>query len=270
MDIKMRYKGFRSKALTLSYDDGVYSDIEFINILNKYNIKATFNLNSGLFNKDGMYIRRLTKDEALKLYLDSGMEVAAHTATHLNLIDLDINAAKKEIVDDIKELSRLFNTDILGFAYPFGTYNDRLVDILKDCGIIYARTTEETNDFKIPTNFLKMSTTCRHKNPKLLELGKIYKELDSDEATLFTLWGHTYEFYKNDNFSLIEDFFKIIGNDPDIYYATNRDIVEYINAYKSLTVDKKKIINNTKVDLYLNIDGENVLLKHNTEITINN
>ena len=35
------------KALTLSYDDGVETDIELIRILDEYGILATFNLNSG-------------------------------------------------------------------------------------------------------------------------------------------------------------------------------------------------------------------------------
>ena len=33
------------KALTFSYDDGVTQDIRLIEIFNKYNLKATFNLN---------------------------------------------------------------------------------------------------------------------------------------------------------------------------------------------------------------------------------
>ena len=37
------------KALTFSFDDGVLQDKKIIDILNKYNLKATFNLNSGHF-----------------------------------------------------------------------------------------------------------------------------------------------------------------------------------------------------------------------------
>ena len=41
------------KALTLSYDDGVETDIELIRILDEYGILATFNLNSGWFAPEG-------------------------------------------------------------------------------------------------------------------------------------------------------------------------------------------------------------------------
>ena len=51
------FPGFKKRALTLSYDDGVMQDIRFIEILNKYNLKCTFNLNSELLGKPGILIR---------------------------------------------------------------------------------------------------------------------------------------------------------------------------------------------------------------------
>ena len=45
----MKLKDGKSKALTLSYDDGVVQDIRLIEILNKYGIKATFNINTGRY-----------------------------------------------------------------------------------------------------------------------------------------------------------------------------------------------------------------------------
>ena len=43
----------KTKAITLSYDDGTLQDIKFVESLNKYNLKATFNLNSSLFGLPG-------------------------------------------------------------------------------------------------------------------------------------------------------------------------------------------------------------------------
>ena len=45
----MRFPDFKPKALTVSYDDGVRQDKRLIEILQKYGLKRTFNLNSGLF-----------------------------------------------------------------------------------------------------------------------------------------------------------------------------------------------------------------------------
>ena len=76
------------KALTFSFDDGVVQDIKAIEILNKYGLKATFNLNSGLLSKtiahsNGMMVARVNKNDVAKIY--SGHEVAVHTINHPNL-----------------------------------------------------------------------------------------------------------------------------------------------------------------------------------------
>ena len=41
------------KYVTFSYDDGCRPDIRFTEILRKYNLKATFNLNSGFLGNRG-------------------------------------------------------------------------------------------------------------------------------------------------------------------------------------------------------------------------
>ena len=45
-------KGKR-KAFTLSYDDGIQQDRKLVTLLDTYHIKATFNLNPGLFGQRG-------------------------------------------------------------------------------------------------------------------------------------------------------------------------------------------------------------------------
>ena len=38
----------KRKAVTFSYDDGVTQDRQLVELLNRYGLKATFNLNSGI------------------------------------------------------------------------------------------------------------------------------------------------------------------------------------------------------------------------------
>ena len=63
----MRFPEGRAKALTFSYDDGVEQDIRFVELLNKYNMKGTFNLNGGLYAAEdkvypeGQVHRRMTE-----------------------------------------------------------------------------------------------------------------------------------------------------------------------------------------------------------------
>ena len=46
--IQKLYPGGKPKAFNISYDDGVLQDVRFVALLNKYGLKGTFNLNSGL------------------------------------------------------------------------------------------------------------------------------------------------------------------------------------------------------------------------------
>ena len=42
----------KNKAFTFSFDDGVLQDIRFIELINKYGLKCTFNLNSEFFGRE--------------------------------------------------------------------------------------------------------------------------------------------------------------------------------------------------------------------------
>ena len=55
--IKKLYPKGKSKAFNITYDDGVVQDIRLIELLNRYGLKCTFNLNSALLGKPGLLIR---------------------------------------------------------------------------------------------------------------------------------------------------------------------------------------------------------------------
>ena len=42
---------------------------------------------------------------------------------------------------------------------------------------------------------------------------------------MFYLWGHSYEFDEFDQWGLIEDFFKIISGQDDVFYGTNSEVL---------------------------------------------
>ena len=78
----------KEKALTLSYDDGVDTDVRFIELLEIFKIKCTFNLNSGCFmpegsvRPEGQVHFRLSESESKKVYNNPLCEVATHGVTH--------------------------------------------------------------------------------------------------------------------------------------------------------------------------------------------
>ena len=161
-----------SKILTFSFDDGNLDDVRLIEILNKYGLKGTFNLNSGSLTECSkwMYngekeVRHINYYEHSELY--NGHEIACHTYTHPHLEQLDGKTVYNEIALDKALLSHLFHCEIHGMAYPFGTFNDNVVRIVDKCGLVYSRAVYSTYDFSLPDNLLIWNPTCHFKNPKI-------------------------------------------------------------------------------------------------------
>lgn len=269
-NVKMKYPGFRDKALTLSYDDGCTSDIKMIEILDKYGIKCTFNINTMCFDsKEVDYPKgstgRMTKNKALELYKDCGHEVALHTLRHQWLANLPTYDAITEIIDDRKNIEEMFGTVVRGMAYPYGNYNDDVIDILRLSGIVYARTTISTNNFNIPEqkDWLKLPATCHFLAGNLNELTDKFVNNHYCNPWLFYVWGHSYEFERGDKWEYFEEFCKKVGNNDSIWYATNIQIFDYILAYKALqfSANMTRVYNPTATEVYFSINGADYSVK---------
>lgn len=254
--MKMLLKDGKSKVVTLSYDDGVKQDRRFMEICDKYGLKCTFNINSGLYGDDTW---RLSKKSAVELYTNSGHEVAVHSYTHPHLEALASDQVVYEIVEDRRNIEKDFGIIVRGSAYPFGTYTKDVIDVLGKCGIVYARTVNSTEKFGMPTDWLELNPTCHHTNPKLMELAeKFVEDKRNIGARMFYLWGHTYEFDQNDNWDVFEKFAQYISGYDEIWYATNIEIYDYVAAFKRLEVsyDQKQIFNPTASTLWFDIAGK--------------
>ena len=176
-----------------------------------------------------------------------------------------------EIIKVRENLEKLFGTIVRGMAYPFGTYSDRVVEALASCGIVYSRTVVSTYDFRIPTDWLRLTATCHHNCPELKSLARRFVEDEVKHAPyLFYLWGHSYEFEADDNWEVIEDFAGYTGRREDIWYATNMEIYEYIDAYNRLiySIDGKRIKNPTDRKIWLQHSGRIVEIEAGNTIAI--
>ncbi len=224
------------KAITFSYDDGVVQDIRLIELLNKYNLKATFNLNSKLFSEPGiLHINnrsvcqyRLSEKDIKEIYKDH--EVAAHTLTHPFLTELSEEEIIHEVETDRKNLSELVGYEVIGFAYPGGGVNndDRVAEIIKNkTGVKYCRTIKSTFGFDVGENLYRFNPTVHEYDfNRMMALGKEFVELKTDTPKVFYVWGHSYEMDITEDFwQKLEEFFKLISNKDDIFYGTNREVL---------------------------------------------
>lgn len=255
----MKLKDGKSKVLTLSYDDGVVQDIRLMEILNQNGIKATFNINTGLYLPEDTvrekYYGRMKFSEAKALYTNSGHEVAVHGLTHPALDRIPSDEALTEILEDRKNIEKQYGTLARGMAYPGGTYSQQVMEELKLCGICYARTIQSTEQVDFPKNWLEWHPTCHHKNPKLMDITRRFVDESpryGNRIWMLYVWGHSYEFDNQDNWHIIEEFAQYAGGKEDIWYATNIEIYDYVKAYESLqtSVDKCIVHNPSSVDVW--------------------
>jgi peptidoglycan/xylan/chitin deacetylase (PgdA/CDA1 family) len=225
----MIFPGNKLKAVTFSYDDGVEQDRRFVALLNQYHLKCTFNLNSGLqtgasqWENNNVTIKRMNVRGLKELY--EGHEIAVHALTHARLETLDPETIHNEIEQDKLNLERIFGYEINGFAYPWGSYDGRVIEVLKKNGIKFARTVQETGNFDVQSNLMELKATCHHNNPRLMELANEFIALKPSEPKIFYIWGHSYEFEVDDSWDMIERFCAYISNRDDIYYGTNSDVL---------------------------------------------
>jgi len=258
---RLRFPGFRTKALTLSYDDGRTYDRQMVEILNRYGIKCTFNLSAGMLTRNPE--KYVTPEEVKTLY--AGHEVACHGYNHTHLEAMPGGADAYQLVADRRFLEDLLQKPVWGFAYPYGCRREkeRLGELVKVCGLRYGRTVNNHHSFVMPEKPELWDPTCWHGDQRLQELTEKFLAEDTTPASrlqpkLFYIWGHSYEYA--DGFAPLEHMCKNLAGHHEVWYVTNGDFLEYYQAYKSLrySIDGHHIYNSTATTVYLYLEGENV------------
>ena len=252
MKITPLYPGGKIKALTFSYDDGVRFDGQLIEILNRYGMKGTFNLNAGSLASE----RKFHADELKEVY--AGHEIASHGFEHPFLERIPRACALNDMLADRRELEKITGRIVNGFALPFGTYDRSVIDLLRSAGYLYSRTTQATGRFWIPDDFLQWHPTCHHRDA--LNFCEGFKNTRY-ALTLFYIWGHSYEFDNNNNWDLIEKVCADLAGQENIWYATNGEIMRYLTAVKQLetSADAEIVYNPTAVSLWFRLGSGDVV-----------
>lgn len=227
------------KIVTFSFDDGVTQDIRFIEILNKYGLKCTFNLNSELFGKDGELTvlgqtvkhNKVNINDVKSIYC--GHEVAAHTLTHPFLPQLTSEEIVYQVEIDRMNLSDIVGYEVVGMAYPGGgeNSNEFVANVIKaSTGIKYARTIRDTLKFKGYENIYLFNPTLSltKDTDKISSVTEAFLNDNSEEVKLFYIWGHSYEFDAGNRWELLEEFCRNVSGKDDVLYCTNKEAFEIL------------------------------------------
>ena len=225
----------KKKAITFSFDDGVTQDIRLIEILDRYGLKCTFNLNSeflgldGTLDRNGRTVRhdKIAKDKIKEVYKNH--EVAVHTLTHPFLPSLEKDEIIRQVEKDRENLSEICGYNVVSMAYPCGGQNndDRVAEIIKNnTGVKFARGLESTYNFDLQENLLRFKPTVYYIEECLEKVVDEFLSLERDEMSLLYIWGHSYEM--DAEYISWEKFEKVcrkLSGHDDIFYGTNSEVL---------------------------------------------
>ncbi len=209
------------------WDDGVTTDARLVTILRKHNARATFNLNAGLHDRQrkpswvykGTEVGRLGLDEMNDVYC--GFTIANHSLTHPHLARLHVDEARRDISEGRVRLQEIFGQPILGFAYPNGSYNEDVMNAVREAGHVYARTTLNVAHPYPPENAMAFHP-CSH----FLEPDIWSRYENAREGGVFYFWGHSYEMTTEIMWTEFEDMLNRISADPKSRWADVADLFD--------------------------------------------
>jgi peptidoglycan/xylan/chitin deacetylase (PgdA/CDA1 family) len=134
------------KTIGLTFDDG-YEDVFTLGLplLKKYGFTAlTFSVpgEMGGCNRWDDSRSPLMSREQFRAWHSAGMEVGAHTSSHVHLPAVDPARARQEIVESKRTLEDVLQRSVPLFAYPYGEYSATVKTLVQEAGFAAAFATD--------------------------------------------------------------------------------------------------------------------------------
>jgi peptidoglycan/xylan/chitin deacetylase (PgdA/CDA1 family) len=126
--------GAANTVVSLTFDDGTSGQYVFRPVLAQYGLKATFFVNSGTIGTGPSYLSW----QQLSALAADGHEIAGHTIDHVDLAQVSASEAQRQVCDDRRVLIGN-GFQVTNFAYPFGSWNPTVKQIVPGCGYNSAR-----------------------------------------------------------------------------------------------------------------------------------
>lgn len=217
----------RKKIFLFSFDDGTIWDSRLVRLLNKYGVKGTFNLNSGLedfvWEFEGKPVFRQHLADTVEQY--RGHEVASHTLHHPWLDSLTPPRLSREVGEDCEALKALFGLPEIGFGVPFTACGEREIRIIRKY-VRYIRLSEFADSFALPEDEYHIPIHSLYNDPDIREKLRRFAESDLP-VSLFVMAGHSYELEMLGHWEYLEELLQQIQN----YGFESMTTMEFVNRY---------------------------------------
>lgn len=263
-------------AVTISFDDGHSFDKKIVEKFNEWGLKATFFLFTGPLQNTGK-----PSNPEERVFLDCseiaevyrGHEVGIHSVTHPHLPLLSPAQVADEVLECRKALEDLVGYPVRGMAYPYGTFNQPVIELLRALGIAYSRTTiKESPCFPAKEPLALGVTTHQYAtNPTVPEL---FQQLYDNPkySGVFYPWGHGFEFHDKNDWDSLERIYEPLSGKPDVWYCTNLELVDYEEARKRMIIaaNRKTAYNPSAIAVTLRVDGKLIAVPGGAKSVISN
>jgi peptidoglycan/xylan/chitin deacetylase (PgdA/CDA1 family) len=211
-----------------TWDDGLVSDIRLIEILCRYQVKASFCLNPGLYQENRSFgwmhenreVWRLSIHELVNVY--NGFEICSHSMTHPYLTDLSDDQLQWELQTSRHILEDIFQKPVLGFCYPFNVYNDSVRDAVRSAGYKWARGNQHLENIYPPVDPFGFHPSCHFLDKDFWDKYDRQKRGNS----VFFFWGHSYELVNDAMWENFESTINRISSDSETEWAFVADLFD--------------------------------------------
>ena len=218
----------KRKIFLLSFDDGTVWDGRFVQLLNKYGMKATFNLNSGLedfvwYYEDRFPIRRQKLADTVEQYRFH--EIASHTLTHPWLNTLTPPQLSREVGEDCAALKEIFGLEEIGFGVPFTACDEREIRIIRKY-VKYIRLSSGFDSYALPEDPYHIPIHGLYNEADIRKKIAAFAESDLP-VSVFVMAGHSYEFEVLNHWAYIEELLRYIQS----FGFEIKTTMDFVNAF---------------------------------------
>lgn len=215
------------KIFLLSFDDGTEQDGRLVDLLNRYGIPATFNLNTALedfvWEYEGKLVRRQRLMDTVEQY--RGHEIASHSLHHYRLDTLPPPQLRREVEEDCAALRQIFPVEELGFAVPFTVCGEREIRIIRKF-IRYIRLSEFADSFALPEDPYHIPIHGLFNQPDIRQRIAKFAE-NTLPVSVFVMAGHSYELDMLDAWEYMEELLQYIQSFGFAFMTT----MDFVNTY---------------------------------------
>ncbi len=247
MELYFTFPNWKRKAVSFSYDDAHVADRRLVATLNAHCLKGSFNIAPAMLGT----ANHLPRAEVRDLY--AGHEVASHGYAHLHLAHLAPAELRTELRDGRHALEDLLGQPVTGYASAYGEHTAATMEAMREAGFAYARPTAVTRFFYIPEDPLFWQASTHHRQESVELARSFLADTGWGGKMLFlNVWGHSYEFDRNDNWELLEELCSLFDGRDDVWAATNLEVCAYREACRQvkITLDGRVVRNLSSVTLY--------------------